>query len=55
MCNIKELLSGPFTLEFAREHLLPDEAVVTSNDSTYYIIRLGDYEDVEREGYRKVK
>jgi hypothetical protein len=55
MSDINELLSGPFTLEFAREHLLPDEAIVTSDDETYYIIRLGDYVELEREGYRKVK
>lgn len=55
MNDINELLSGPFTLEFASKHLLPDEAIVTSDDSTYYIIRLGDYDKVEREGYRKVK
>jgi hypothetical protein len=54
MSDITELLSGPFTLSFAREHLLPDEAIVTSDDSTYYIIRMGDYAVLEREGFRKV-
>jgi hypothetical protein len=54
MIDPNELLSGPFTLEFAREHLLPDEAVVTSDDTTYYIIRLGDYDKIERLGFRKI-
>ncbi|MCA1059778.1 hypothetical protein LCL96_12550 [Rossellomorea aquimaris] len=52
---MNDLLSGPFTLKFAREHLLPDETIVTNDDETYYIIRLGDYGELEREGYRKVK
>ena len=55
MIDMTELLSGPFTLEFARQHILPDEAIVTNDDSTYYIIRLGDSDEVEREGFRKVK
>jgi hypothetical protein len=55
MIDLNELLSGPFTLDFAREHLLPDETVVTNDDETYYIIRLGDYDKVERLGFRKEK
>lgn len=54
MNDINELLSGPFTLEFARKHLLPDEAIVTNDDETYYIIRLGDYDKLERMNFRKV-
>jgi hypothetical protein len=55
MSDHTDLLSGPFTLEFAQAHLLPDEAIVTSDDSTYYIVRVGDCDKVEREGYRRVK
>jgi hypothetical protein len=54
MIDLNELLSGPFKLDFAREHLLPDECVVTSDDSTYYIIRLSDYDKLKRMNFRKV-
>jgi hypothetical protein len=54
MIDMNDLLTGPFTLEFARDHLLPDEAVVTSDDSTYYIIRLGDYDKLKAMNFRKV-
>lgn len=54
MIDTNDVLSGPFTLRFARKNLLPDEAIVTNDDSTFYIIRLGDYEKVERLGFRKV-
>ncbi len=54
MIENNETMSGPFTLRFARKHLLPDEAIVTNDDETYYIIRLGDYAELEREGFRIV-
>jgi hypothetical protein len=54
MIDKDDVLSGPFTLSFARDHLLPDEAIVTNDDSTYYIIRVGDFALLEREGFRKV-
>jgi hypothetical protein len=54
MIDPNELLSGPFTLEFARDHLLPDETIVTNDDSTFYIIRMGDYDKIERLGFRKI-
>jgi hypothetical protein len=54
MIDMNDVLSGPFTLDFAREHILPDEAIVTSDDETYYIIRLGDYEKLKRMNFRKV-
>jgi len=54
MIDHSDTMSGPFTLRFARKNLLPDEAIVTNDDETYYIIRLGDYTALEREGFRKV-
>ncbi|WP_347320081.1 hypothetical protein [Rossellomorea sp. RS05] len=54
MIDPNELMTGPFTLRNAKKHLLPDEAIVTNDDETYYIVRLGDIAKLERMGFRKV-
>jgi hypothetical protein len=54
MIDMNEVLSGPFTVDFARKHLLPDETIVTNDDKTYYIIRLHDYDKLKRMNFRKV-
>jgi hypothetical protein len=53
MIDTNDILTGPFTLKFAQEHLLPDECVVTNDVKNYYIIRMGDVK-LERMNFRKV-
>jgi hypothetical protein len=54
MIDTNDILTGPFSLKYAKEHLLPDEAIVTNDNENYYIIRLHDYEKLKAMQFRKV-
>ncbi|WP_226677048.1 hypothetical protein [Rossellomorea aquimaris] len=52
--NISEITQGPFELEFTKQHILPDEIIVTDDHETYFIARTQHLIDLQALGYVRI-